>query len=449
MARNIIQDVLISKNKVKKPVIVTGVNKKTPSSHHTEPKVSIRELKRETEHLSLKGFGENGFSGGIKRGLAWWKKPVFLWGAGALLVIAFIYAAGSFFSGASIEITEKTVKFPINASFTSSKGASAIIPFEIILVKGSESKSVPATGSKFTEKKASGRIVVYNNYSKSAQKLVKNTRFESSSGKIYRIQNDISVPGISQKNGEDVPGSLEVTVFADLAGPSYNTGLTDFTIPGFKGDPRYQKFYARSKTEISGGFSGTAPFASDKDMADSQVSIEASLKDDLLREASSQVPEGYILYKNAVQLTFDGIKNISSDPKTVTLREDGALVGVLLKKDPLVAEIVKYISSSSEDSAPFVPESVDTLAFSFKNSSLRIDANTKEISFSLAGSIPITYTIDKASLINALAGKPKRDFQTVLSAYPSIYKARIISIKPFWARALPEKAGNISITVAK
>ena len=52
------------------------------------------------------------------------------------------------------------------------------------------------------ERKASGQIIVYNAYNDNNQKLIKNTRFETPDGKIYRIQASIIVPGTKVEEGK-------------------------------------------------------------------------------------------------------------------------------------------------------------------------------------------------------------------------------------------------------
>jgi hypothetical protein len=97
-----------------------------------------------------------------------------------------------------------------------------------------KTKTLSVSETKVVESKASGKIVIYNNFDSEPQRLIKNTRFESAAGKIYRVNQSVVVPG---KNGT-TPGSIEVTVYADEVGSSYNAAPTDFTIPGFKGTER-------------------------------------------------------------------------------------------------------------------------------------------------------------------------------------------------------------------
>ena len=101
--------------------------------------------------------------------------------------------------------------------------------------------------------------MIYNKYSAEAQIFVKDTRFETPEGKIYRIDRAVTVPGMKNSGGQTVAGSVEATVYADKSGSEYNIGFSDFTIPGLKGGLKYEKFYARSKTPMTGGMKGTVP----------------------------------------------------------------------------------------------------------------------------------------------------------------------------------------------
>lgn len=453
MARRIIQDIVIGKRKKLETPAPIKIIKKEETENDTvkeKPKVNPF-LKRESHLFSALSREDNKHSIPFpklprRKGEGFFEKPASWWSLGGLVIIAcgmFLFSV--YFSKASVEIIPGKASVPVEVSLNVKKSASSGIPFEIIVTKGTETKQVNATGSKSLSVKASGKIVVYNNYSGATQKLVKGTRFVASNGKTYRIQSDIIVPG---KAG-NVPGSIEVMVYADQAGAEYNTGLSDFTVPGFKGDPRYDKFYGRSKMEIMGGFSGMASVASDEDIAGAKISVERSLKEDLLRDASSQVPDGYILYKDAVQISFEDIKDTSSNPKIVTLGENGTLVGVLLKKDSISSEIAKKISAGENKLPPFAVDSIEGLAFSFASNTPSVDAKTKEISFSLSGNVGITYDVDTPSLKNNLVGKSRGDFSSVLSGYSSIKGARITSFQPIWNRHFPDKAEKISITIAK
>ena len=437
MARKIMQDIVTGKGKkthsairATKKVVVVPDTQVSRTSPKTEPTASIPVRPARPDRSR-------------------WKRKSLIFASVILLAGVVFIILSAAFSHATVDITPRTASVSINSGFTAQKGPGGEIPFEIILIKGSESKQVAPTGTKQIDQKASGRVVIYNNYSPASQKLVKNTRFSAANGKIYRINSDITVPGTSLKSGETIPGSIETTVYADVSGAEYNVGLTDFTIPGFKGDPRYDAFYARSKTEISGGFSGSAPVASDKDIATARTELRTSLKEDLLREASSQIPTGYILFSDAIQISFEDTQDIDQSKTAVSPRVNGSLVGVLLKEDTIKNEITKKISAQQKDTLPFQPTSISSLKFAFGSSTGTIDSQTQEVNFTLTGNETISYDVDGNRLATDLAGKPKNQFAQILANYPSVSKAKISQLRPFWSRYFPGETNKVTVRFAK
>ena len=155
-------------------------------------------------------------------------------------VVVFAVGAGLLtyvFNSATVTIVPKTRDvndFGRTLTFGQKGADSASIPFIVEKTVLKKSKTLPLSESRKVEAKAKGRIVVYNNFDGLPQKLIKNTRFESKKGKIYRINDSITIPGM--KGG--TPGSVEVDIYADSNGADYNIDATEFTIPGFKGTPR-------------------------------------------------------------------------------------------------------------------------------------------------------------------------------------------------------------------
>ena len=105
--------------------------------------------------------------------------------------------------------------------------------------------------------KAFGTITVFNGYSSEPQLLIASTRFLSSNERIFRTTKNIDIPGAQLNDDEIIPSSISVEIVADYLGAEYNIGPSDFTIPGFKGSPKYQGFYGKSSTAMSGGSSDT------------------------------------------------------------------------------------------------------------------------------------------------------------------------------------------------
>ena len=81
------------------------------------------------------------------------------------------------------------------------------------------------------------------------------------------------------------PGSVEVNIYANEAGAEYNSEPLDFKILGWKGDPKYEKFYGRSKGTITGGLKGTLPALSDQEKAAISVELKQALEEKLIEKS--------------------------------------------------------------------------------------------------------------------------------------------------------------------
>ena len=201
------------------------------------------------------------------------------------------------------------------------------LSFEIMRLSAEESGLVTATGISSSGQKAGGKITVYNNYSNAPQKLIINTRFQTSDGKIYRIREPIVIPGMGVK---------EATVYADQAGEEYNIGPADFTLPGLKGGARFEKVFAKSKSAMSGGSSGNARVVKKEDIDSVKASINDKIKNRLAEMFSTQKPESYLLFADAVKIEYlenpDNPKVGDLSSRSMMFKINGSAVGYLLKK---------------------------------------------------------------------------------------------------------------------
>ncbi|NMB92510.1 MAG: hypothetical protein GYA31_02720 [Parcubacteria group bacterium] len=131
----------------------------------------------------------------------------------------------------------------IDKNITESNYSQRVIPGNLFVFTESDEQEFKSTGQGKDESKAKGVITIINNYSTSPQILVATTRFETSDGKIFRLDSRIVIPGATTKDGVLQPASIDVNVTADQPGPDYNipacTEPCKFTIPGFKGTDKF------------------------------------------------------------------------------------------------------------------------------------------------------------------------------------------------------------------
>lgn len=369
-------------------------------------------------------------------------RRVFVAIAGGLLII--ILATLSVFDGATLAYTPKSSALTFtNEIFSAAKSGEGELLYSVVKLSGDKGKSVTASGEKDVSRKASGTIVVYNDTT-SAQTLIENTRFESATGKIYRIAKAISIPA---KAGTQ-PGSLEVTVYADVAGESYNSAPTDFTIPGLKGTPRYTSMYARSKGAITGGFVGKEKSVSEADLLKARSELRASLSEELMSKAQAEVPEDFILFPMLSSVTFEDLPQTPSGTAgNVNVNLRGNLYGIMFKKTELARELAhnKAVLSTS-DTVDL--NSFDGLKLSFSGTPPTDLLLLNKINFKVEGSAVLLWRTDEVALKSDLLGRGKKEVTSILKNYPTVASADA-TVRPFWKRSFPKEADKVTIKKLK
>lgn len=342
------------------------------------------------------------------------------------------------FDSATVTIVPKykDVDFNKTITFSTKSLDSGGVPFIVATSSFTKSKTLSLSESKKIESKASGKVIIYNNYDESPQKLIKNTRLESAAGKIYRINQSISVPG---KDG-DTPGSIEVTVYADSNGSSYNSEPTTFTIPGFKGTPREKSFYARSKGSLTGGSSGNVSLASLSDLN--------AVKDELAIELAQQVKgelmkikkEGYIGLYGASEITYSD--NEAAILKGVTGVYQVTATGYLLLAD--AGKLAESVATGVRDYAnePVRLGYTETLTYTRKD----VDhiASSTSLSILVEGKPRVIWVSDIDGIKDMVRGKKRDDFKPLMKSLTTIIGAEI-SFSPLWLSSFPTDSEKIAI----
>lgn len=361
-----------------------------------------------------------------------------------IFIISIIFlavGAGLFtyvFNTATITVVPKNKDIDFNKTilFTQNKEDGAKVSFVTETVSATKSKKLALSESKKIEAKASGKVIIYNNYDDSSQKLIKNTRLESSAGKIYRINQSVTVPG---KKGS-TPGSVEVMIYADGSGTSYNSDATDFSIPGFKGTPREKNFYARSKGAISGGSSGNVSLASLSD-------INAA-KDELALELAQEVKTKGLAIKKSNYLGLYGASEV-----LYVDNEEDVLKGVT---DTYQVTATAYIIFADATKLASV---VASNSFSYNNEIVRLGyeetlnytrkdtdhiASSTDLSLLVEGKPRIIWVSDFEAIKDIVKGKKRDEFKPLMKTLPNVIGAEI-SFSPLWLSSFPNDISKINI----
>jgi len=347
-----------------------------------------------------------------------------------------------------ITITPLQYQGRIDANFVAvSEKETGDIPFDIMMVDETGSKEVQSTSEEVVKEKASGKIVVFNNFDKNTQRLIVNTRFETPEGLIYRIKNSVVVPGQTvDSEGKTIPGSIEVMVYADQPGEKYNIGLSDFTIPGFEGSDRFDSFYARSKEVMTGGFEGVKKIASAEDIKRASLEITNELKEKLTQEILSKIPENFILYEDGLFVKSDFIRTVDSEntaENMVSVEEKVSVYAVIFDRENLNKQIASDIIEGykGEDIAI---TNLEDLSFEIKNKDEAEPWTEGRFIFSLKGEVNFEWLYDEEKLKNDFVGQPKSETNNILANYDGIESAEV-EISPFWKNSFPRSTSRIQI----
>lgn len=393
----------------------------------------------------------------------------FPWKASIVLICAIVIIIGTYlilshFAKATVTITPRTQTLTVNQQLTgiltttaTSSAATSTLPsgqvsYQVISLTKDGAMTVASSGQTPINTKATGSIIIFNDYSTAPQKLIKNTRFSTPNGLIYRIDTPVTIPG---KKGT-TPGSVTITVTADNAGANYNIGLSDFVVPGLSGTAAYKGIYGRSKTAMTGGFSGIQPTINAATLDAADATIDAELEGVLLQQIRQEIPQNEILLSNAYVVNYRHLASTAASSSQAVVHEEGTINAFAINTSDLANAIAE--SASTSNTLAVAPNNTITwqindpsqLQFAFATSSDPTVSPWESSStpFTITGTANLLATIDTQKIKENLAGKPKSDFNPILSSFPAVSKATM-NIRPFWKQNFPTNLQNITINIAK
>ncbi len=366
---------------------------------------------------------------------------------GLSALLGCIYVFSLFYSGVTAELTIHEEKVGLSDTFTAQNDVgTSSIPFQIQIIKKQSSKKLAAKETHHVDRKATGTVVIYNAFDAKPQKLIKNTRLATSDGKIFRINTTVTVPGMTGSGSTKAPGSVQVDVIADTSGSDYNIPASDFKIPGFKGTPRYDGFYAKSKTAMVGGYSGDEPVVAQADVTAGLSELQNNLRAELAIEVRKAVGTDSVMYDDGILFSYTSNKDTIGQNGNTELDVEGTVYGIVFKKVDLGKAVAqKKISGYEGQDVSLV--NADTLTFALSGKDVIIPSpSLRTFTFSLTGNANLRYVLAVQKLRNELRGKSKDEFQKVISGYKIVDKARLI-LTPFWLQTMPDDISRISVSI--
>jgi hypothetical protein len=289
--------------------------------------------------------------------------------------------------------------------------------------------------------KAKGMITIYNSYSSSPQPLVATTRLLSSEGKLFRLVSAVTIPGMES----GAPGQIAASVIADKPGEEYNIGASTFTIEGFKGSSKYEKFQAKSESSMSGGSNNgenkQVKVVTAKDIELARQKTVEQLDKDLEKMVAEKV--GTQMKALADTARKEIVSNSSS-------KNEGDIADSF---EYTIKENIEVMAFSEEDVRDFLSTVIereissgyvlrDVSKVDYTKSVADFDKGKLSIKVSALGTA--VALIDLENLKKGIVGKNETQIQDFLTGYSDLDKAQI-KFSPAWLGRLPVSQRKIDI----
>jgi len=261
---------------------------------------------------------------------------------------------------------------------------------------------------------------------------------------LFRLIETTVIPGASIVEGQIIPSSKKIEIIADESGEAYNIGPSKFTIPGFKGSPKYTSFRGESSESMSGGIKGRVKIATKDDIDGAKEIVSLELKEKVYKEFIKKIPKELTLLENAQVLDIIE-SNSTLEPdgpgKDFTITIKAKAWGLAFLEQDTIKLIENSLVSKVSDNKVLLPS---TITIDYKNPEIDFDNGT--IGFTCKSEVKAAWNLDKEVFKNDLAGKNEIEVRKYLSNLSEIESAKVV-FWPFWVKRVPVNKNKIKVII--
>ncbi len=365
-----------------------------------------------------------------------------------LLFLGGAYIAGAYFNSATIAITFKKTPWTWQGNLTADKSVSSddlangVVAGQVFTSNKNVTETFKASGEQNVSLKAKGTITIYNDYSTKPQELVATTRFLTPDGKIFRITNNVTVPGATKTaSGALAPSSIAAPIVADQAGPAYDIGpVAKLTIPGFQGKPQENGFWGTITASTTGGFTGMRAVPTAADIAAAQASTTADLQASIQGGFSGSYPNNFKILDGATQIGMGKLMvNTTTDAQgNFTVFATATLSAIGFDETALKAALLAA-AQGTEQSSTFAD-------INLTYSGVSANFPKGQVSFSLSAQGDLEPAFSAVTFEQQILGKDTATARAVIAGLTQLSNAEI-SVYPVWLSTVPSDPSKVHITV--
>lgn len=371
--------------------------------------------------------------------------------AGLLLIAGgTTWALGALFSRADVTVNFRTNPWSYEGELTAlrtaeeANGVRGVIPAESFTDSRTITQLFKASGRAEVEQRAKARVTIYNAYSSQSQILVATTRFLTPDGKLYRLEEQVEIPGAEIKDGKIIPSRINAQVTADRPGPDFNTGpIERLSIPGFQGTAKFEGFYGAFEEGARDGFIGERAVPTKEDIAAARARTTEILRSSLQSNILSRRPADFKILDGAmsvevVRLTVN--ENTDQNGNFSVFGE--ARFRAIGFRESDVREILLDAASAENPDMQF-----HELNVSYENPKANFEAGRLEVTVKATGSLVAQFS--EAMFRSDLAGRDLFSAREMVSSLEgrSARSESKISLWPLWVRRLPADTERINLQV--
>lgn len=372
------------------------------------------------------------------------RKKLLIFGGLGLAFIVFLIWAIWFAPGGTIIISAKTSakSYKVSAMLDPSAATNidkAIIQPVVKQSKKTETVSFAATGSKEVGEKATGRVVVYNNYMISGFTLPAGTVIATSSGLQYTLSSSVVVPGMTGNNIENLKPSASspVPAAASNIGESYNVDSgTTFSISG-----QSSKVYAVAKGDFEGGSKETVKVVQQSDLdAVADKLKEQADADSVKSDLTSQMGSNVTVVTDSFTASFADVTSkpamgepASSGTATATLEITYTMIGITTGDLESLANSQATALVEDGDSQKVYDNGLKNIKFS------DFVANDSNYTAVISSTAKIGPSIDVAEIKDRAVGKQSGEIVSDIESIAGVSNVQV-KFSPFWVRSVSDQS---------
>lgn len=372
------------------------------------------------------------------------RKRLLIFGGLGLAFIGFLIWAIWFAPSGIITISAKTSTKSYKVSVTLDPSAAtnidkAIIQPVVKQTKKTETVSFAATGSKEIGEKATGKVVIYNNYVINGFTLPAGTVIATSGGLQYALSASVLVPGMSGSNIDNIrpSASSPVAVEASNIGDRYNVDSgTTFSVSG-----QSARVYAVARGDFDGGSKETVKVVqqSDIDAITDKLKDQAdsdSVKSDLTSQMGSNVtviPDSFTVnYADVTSKPAIG-EAVSSDTATATMEITYIMIGITTSDLESLATSQAEALIDDDSNQKVYDNGVASLRFS------EFAANDARYTLVISSSAKIGPIINASEIKERAVGKQSGEIVSDIESISGVSGVQV-RFSPFWVSSVSDQS---------